>query len=103
MTLNLRFEWDEEKNRVNWDEHQITFSKAIEVFYDPNRISEPDNRFDYGEERLRTIGMAENMLLLVVAWTDRGNDDFEIIRIISARRARPLERRKYGNRKLQGR
>ena len=85
----------------NWREHRIDFEDAKLVFFDSDRITEWDSRFDdYGEERLQTIGMAKNLLLLVVAWTDRSNDDFEVIRIISARKAEPHERRLYGNRKF---
>ena len=100
MMLKLRFEWDEEKAEDNWREHKIAFEDAKLVFYDPNRITEPDYRFEYGEERLRTLGMAANFLLLVAGWTDRSNDETEIIRIISAREATPRERRRYGNRKF---
>lgn len=97
MTL---FEWDPEKAEENWREHEIRFSHAIEAFDDPNLISRPDDRYDYGEERWRTIGMTSDLLLVIVAHTFRGEDDSEVIRLISARRAKPHEWRLYDNRKL---
>jgi uncharacterized DUF497 family protein len=99
----LKFEWDEEKAKANLAEHKISFDEARLVFLDPYRLTEPDNeRFDYGEERFQTIGIAKNLILLVVIYTDRDKNGIEIIRIISARRAKPHERKIYGNRKLLG-
>ena len=31
---NVRFEWDEDKNRINHDKHKISFEEAKTVFYD---------------------------------------------------------------------
>ena len=94
------FEWDDEKEKANWRKHGIHFDQAASVFNDPRCFSEPDNRFEHGEERWRTVGMAEDRcLLLFVAHTTRENG-IEIIRIISARRANRQERRLYGNRKF---
>jgi len=60
------------------------------VFDDPFAIDAIDERFDYGEERSNVIGMVEDRLL-VVTYTLRSGR----IHIISARRAEPLERRRY--------
>jgi uncharacterized DUF497 family protein len=94
------FEWDDEKARANLAKHGISFKAAQLVFSDPYRQTEPDRRFDYGEERLQTLGMAwGHCMLLFVVHTIRGNGT-EVIRIISARRADRDERRRYGNRKV---
>jgi uncharacterized DUF497 family protein len=94
------FEWDEEKAKANLAQHGISFDEAQSVFSDPNHITDSDDRFDYGEERWHTIGLAEECCaLLYVAHTIQGNGT-EVIRIISARRATPKERRCYGNRKI---
>jgi uncharacterized DUF497 family protein len=101
LSNNQVFEWEIQNAEDHWHKHNIRFEEAITVFDDPNRISELDNRFNYGEERWRTIGMAGNLLLLVVAHTIRDdNDDIEIVRIISVRRAEHPERRYYDNRKF---
>jgi uncharacterized DUF497 family protein len=94
------FEWDNEKEAENWRTHGILFADAASVFDDPYHLTEPDDRFDYDELRWRTIGIAEDhCMMLLVAHTTRG-DDAEVIRIISARHAKPHERRRYGNRKI---
>jgi uncharacterized DUF497 family protein len=95
-----QFEWDEEKGRANFRKHGIFFTDAASVFDDPHRLTEPDYRFDYDEMRWQTIGMARNrcMMLFVVYTYPYGGT--EAIRIISARPARPHERRLYGNRKI---
>jgi uncharacterized DUF497 family protein len=94
------FEWDEQKARANFAQHGITFGEAQSVFSDPNHITDSDVRYDYGEERWYTIGLAEGRCaLLYVAHTLHGNGS-EVIRIISARHAGKRERERYGNRKV---
>lgn len=88
---NDRFEWDEEKERFNAARHAgVTFDDAAQVFDDVLAVVRADRREAYGEERFVQIGMAGDRLL-VVAFTLRGDR----IRIISARRAEPFERRRY--------
>jgi hypothetical protein len=53
------------------------------------------DRIESGEERWQTIGVVEGVLMLMVANTVREQDDIEVIRIISARRANRRERRRY--------
>jgi len=61
-----------------------------EVFHDPFAIEREDLEQDPNEERYSVIGMVEGRLLFV-AYTMRG----EKIRIITARKAEPYERRRY--------
>ena len=86
----LTFEWDEQKNRINRAKHGVSFEEAKAVFYDLRAIDRADIRFDYGEERLLTIGMTARGVLLVVN-TRRS----ENVRIISARRATRREADDY--------
>ena len=67
---------------------------AIRAFTDPYALVEQD-RIENGEERWQTIGVVEGVLMLMVAHTVREQDDIEVIRIISARRANRRERRRY--------
>ena len=54
------------------------------------------DRIEGGEYRWQTLGMVEGHLLLLVAHTVRDDaDGIELIRIISARRAEPKERKRY--------
>ena len=89
------FEWDGQKSESNFRKHGIRFEEAAFVFDDQLAASVQD-RIENGEERWQTIGMSGGCLLLVVAHTVRDSEDgTEIIRIISARRAEPQERRRY--------
>jgi uncharacterized DUF497 family protein len=84
------FEWDDTKAASNHRRHKITFEQAREVFADPFIIEWTDEGQDKREQRFNALGMVENRLLFV-AYTMRG----DTIRIISARRAEPFERRRY--------
>jgi len=54
------------------------------------------DRHDNGEERWQTIGLIGQTVILLVAHTCRDDEaDEEAIRIISARKATPKERRIY--------
>lgn len=65
--------------------------RSITALEDPNRLEEVDTRFEYGEERMRVIGMAFGGVLFVV--TTRRDD--KTCRIISARRATRHEQDRY--------
>ena len=38
MDFDLRFEWDEEKERKNIIKHEVSFKTAMRVFRDSHRI-----------------------------------------------------------------
>jgi uncharacterized DUF497 family protein len=86
----VKSEWDEAKNRSNVTKHRIHFETAVLVFEDPHAVSHLDRVVD-GEERWQTIGMVGGLIILLVVHTM----DDEVIRIISARKATPRERRIY--------
>jgi uncharacterized protein len=83
------FEWDKNKDRLNRQKHDVSFSDTFAVFEDPAALTIEDN--ERGEERFVTVGMDCFGRVLVVAYTWRG----EIIRIISARRATKPEVKQY--------
>jgi uncharacterized protein len=83
----IGFEWDEEKSNGNLIKHGISFDDASEVFYGPV-IVRRSTRND--EERWLAIGISHDRLMSVIF--TRRND---LIRIISARRPRPDEKRAY--------
>ncbi len=62
----MNYTWDKNKRSININKHGVDFPIAIEVFHDPNRIETVDDRQDYGEERIQTIGYAKPGLLFVV-------------------------------------
>src|ERR1700694_2200378 len=95
------FEWDETKARSNSRKHGVRFEDAMLVFADPYALVEQD-RLEGSEFRWQTLGMAGGIVLLLVAHTVRSEQEDEIIRIISARKAVREERKRYDeNRKKE--
>ncbi len=90
----MRFAWDDQKSRRNLAKHHVSFETARLVFDDPRAISRLD-RVEDGEERWQTLGLAGGIVVLPMAHTYREEGGEEVIRIISARKATPHERRIY--------
>ena len=91
----MRFVWDENKSRTNLSKHGISFATAAKVFDDPRTLSFPE-RVVEGELRWNSIGWAEDVpVMLSIAHTISEGGIEEVIRIISARKATPRERRQY--------
>jgi uncharacterized DUF497 family protein len=88
-TTVVSYEWDPKKATSNLRKHDIDFADAVTVFEDERALTIDD---DYpNEKRFVTIGMDGLARVLVVAFTWRTDN----IRIISARKADPQERRQY--------
>ena len=94
--MQTRFEWDVAKAQSNLHKHRVSFEIAVRVFADPFAMVEQD-RIENGERRWQTLGMVDGcLLMLLVAHTVQDDEDgTEVIRIISARRAEPKERKCY--------
>ncbi len=90
----MRFDWDPEKAASNLRKHDVSFPEAESVFGDPLAMVFWDDEHSIEEKREIIIGYSERQRLLVVSFTERRDD---VIRIISARRADPDERRKHEN------
>jgi uncharacterized DUF497 family protein len=90
--MTVRFEWDGIKNRANIAKHGVGFDEARKVFSDPRVIIRED-RIVEGEERLHAIGYVDRVLLVVHTVREEGLG--AIIRLISARKATPAERKFY--------
>ena len=85
----MRFEWDEAKRQANIKKHSIDFAD-LELLFDGETVTIPDDRFDYGEERFITLG-ALNSIVLMVGHTETDT----VIRFISARKATNNEEKSY--------
>ncbi|MFZ4703078.1 MAG: BrnT family toxin [Candidatus Methylumidiphilus sp.] len=73
----------------------MSFETAARVFTDPFAVTTQD-RIEDGEYRWQTVGLVDGVVLLLVAHTlPEAEGDGELIRIISARRADPKEKRNY--------
>ncbi len=60
----MRFEWNEAKSRLNFAKHGLTFEDAELVFSGPC-VTFVNDRFDYGEERLVTLGQLAGRLVVI--------------------------------------
>lgn len=88
----MKFEWDEDKNKINIQKHGVSLRRAAKVFLDENRIEFGDY-YRNGEWRYNVLGMVNKVLFVVC--TDRDDDT---IRLISARPATKSEEAiYYGN------
>ena len=97
----MRYEWSEEKNRLNQRKHGVSFELATLVFEDEQCLVYVD-RIDKhtGEQRWIALGKAQPTpdaaILLLVAHVYREDEHGEeSIRIISAREAEKCDIRRY--------
>jgi len=84
------YEWDPDKAKQNLRKHGVTFADAVAVLEDDRAMTIRDYVGE-AEERWVTLGMDGLGRVLVVVYTWRG----ERLRMITARRATPAERRQY--------
>lgn len=85
------FRWNAEKERTNARKHDgIAFRQAAQVFFDPFAIGTDASRKD--EAREAAIGSDFDFHVLYVVHIIFEDDH---IRIISARKADPKERKRY--------
>jgi uncharacterized DUF497 family protein len=82
--------WDLEKARINIKKHDIYFSDAEIVLFDPNALTREDLDVNH-EQRFVTVGTDAIGRVLVVVYTYCDED----IRLISARSATKKERERY--------
>jgi uncharacterized protein len=85
----MNIEWDDKKNKININKHNIDFNDAYKIFENPI-LTKVDDRFDYGEKRWIGLGQLENICVVFV-FTMRGKK----FRIISIRKANQNEKEVY--------
>lgn len=91
MVVQGDFEWDIQKAAANLRKHKISFMEAATIFEDPYIIVEVDSLHSEDDLRLTATGFSARSRILLVVYTERR----ERIRLISARRATPEERKTY--------
>jgi len=89
----LRFEWDERKNRENQRKHGVSFEESRSVFFDQQAVEFYDDKYGEMEDRFLLLGVSAKLRILMVCHCLRQGGD--VIRIISARRATRNEQREY--------
>ena len=83
------FEWDETKRERNIRDRKIDFIDIVPLF-EGALVEVIDDRFDYGETRIKCFGELNGRVYVVVyTWRDENR------RIISARKANAREQRAY--------
>lgn len=86
----MRVRWDERKRQINLRKHRIELADAVKVLDDPSARTLEDR--DHNERRFVTMGRDALGRVLVVVYA---YEEPNIIRLISARKAEPHERRQY--------
>ena len=98
----MRFEWDPKKAAANVRKHGIAFEEAETAFFDDDAliIADPDHSKD--QDRFVLLGETakDNLVVVCHCYLEDDGDD-EVIRLISARPAKPAERRAYRERSFQ--
>ena len=93
--IEVRFEWDEAKNRENRRKHGVPFEEAQTVFLDEKAMRYFDPDHSANEDRFLMLGISFRLRVLVVCHCYRVSDS--VIRIISARTADKGEETDYWN------
>ncbi len=83
--------WSEAKRQRNLLRHGVDFRDAAQIFLDPYRLAGYDHEHSDDEDRWWTIGTARGKVLFVIHLERAG----ERFRLISARKAKTDERRRY--------
>lgn len=90
--MDIEFEWDENKNKLNKKNHKLSFETATLAFADEFSLEDIDYKNSTEEEiRYKMIAKIPNTYtVLVIIYTERNGKT----RIISARKATPKEAKK---------
>lgn len=79
MIMKTFFEWDTNKELLNFHKHGVTFNEAQRAFFDPKRVIAKDVEHSNDEERYYCFGKVDDGIM-TVRFTYRKNK----IRIIGA-------------------
>lgn len=99
--LHENFEWDEAKAVKNLKKHGVSFDDAARVLADEDAEKFHLEEFDaeHSEEEDRYVTTAshpdDRRVVMIISWTDRSTDNAKITRIVSARLAKPAEKKRY--------
>ncbi|RLD07121.1 MAG: BrnT family toxin [Chloroflexota bacterium] len=85
----MKFEWDDNKRRINLRKHGLDFTNAYRAFNEDAFVI-TDDREDYNESRYILLGFMREHIV-VIAFTVRG----DVIRVISMRKANKREQKSY--------
>lgn len=69
----MEFEWDEAKELDNIRKHGLTFSQAVESFFDPKGFVLEDQKHSKREQRFFWLGKNKAGRVLTTRFTRRGS------------------------------
>ena len=92
----MRISFDPAKRHATLTHRGLDFEDSAEVFSGPT-YDRVDDRYDYGEVRMITVGWLRDRMVIVV-WTPRD----EVRHVISMRKANDREQARYRQRLEQG-
>ena len=86
----MEYEWDKDKAVQNLRKHGVDFADAVIALEDDRALTIED--MSRNEQRFKTLGMGDNLKLLLVIHAELRE---KYIRIISARKATKRETKQY--------
>ena len=89
--MSLAFEWDEDKSKSNLKKHGVSFEEASTIFGDPLARTIHEPLHPEQEDRFVSLGESRRQRILVVVFSERGDN----IPMISARVATRRERKDH--------
>ena len=92
----MKITFDPAKRASTLKDRSLDFADAAEVFAG-KALNIPDQRRDYGEPRIITVGSLRGRMVIVV-WTPRGDET----QIISMRKCNAREQARYRERPGEG-
>lgn len=92
----MKITFDPVRRAVTLAERGLDFEDAADLFLG-DTLDFPDDRQDYGELRMVTVGHL-NRRMMIVVWTPRGNARH----VISMRKANAREKARFGKRFEEG-
>jgi len=93
MKREIRFVWDDWKNRQNQKKHGVSFEEAESVFFDEKAREYFDPDHSDEEDRFLMVGRSYRLRMPLISHCYREGE--RTIRVISARRATKAERFAY--------
>ena len=84
----MEFEWDSDKEEANLKKHGVTFTEAVDSFFDPRGFQLLDLAHSKGEKRYYWVGKTKSGRVLTTYLTRRGKK----IRIIGSAEWRKFRR-----------
>jgi len=89
----IQFEWNAAKANRNLKNHGVSFEEAKSVFFDDYARQFFDEAHSDNEDRFLMLGLSNQSRVLLVCHCELDSKD--VIRIISARKAKAKERKLY--------